>query len=92
MQYQEEVKMAEGNANKILIAVKRYENQVTLLTQEEEQKRQEIRAEAEARRMEQERARAEQRANFIYDSLEFEANLAKDQTEKELRLLETQIR
>ena len=88
MQYQEEVKMAEGNANKILIAVKRYENQVTLLTQEEEQKRQEIRAEAEARRMEEERARAEQRANFIYDSLEFEANLAKDQTEKELRLLE----
>ena len=88
MQYQEEVKMAEGNANKILIAVKRYENQVTLLTQEEEQKRQNIRAEAEARRMEEERARAEQRANFIYDSLEFEANLAKDQTEKELRLLE----
>ena len=88
MQYQEEVKMAEGNANKILIAVKRYENQVTLLTQEEEQKRQDIRAEAEARRMEEERARAEQRANFIYDSLEFEANLAKDQTEKELRLLE----
>ena len=88
MQYQEEVKMAEGNANKILIAVKRYENQVTLLTQEEEQKRQEIRTEAEARRMEEERARAEQRANFIYDSLEFEANLAKDQTEKELRLLE----
>ena len=88
MQYQEEVKMAEGNANKILIAVKRYENQVTLLTQEEEQKRQDIRAEAEARRMEEERARAEQRAAFIYDSLEFEANLAKDQTEKELRLLE----
>ena len=88
MQYQEEVKMAEGNANKILIAVKRYENQVTLLTQDEEQKRQDIRAEAEARRMEEERARAEQRANFIYDSLEFEANLAKDQTEKELRLLE----
>ena len=88
MQYQEEVKAAEGNANQILIAVKRYENQVTLLTQEEEQKRQEIRTEAEARRMEEERARAEQRANFIYDSLEFEANLAKDQTEKELRLLE----
>lgn len=88
MQYQEEVKMAEGNANKILIAVKRYENQVTLLTQEEEQKRQEIRTEAEARRVEEERARAEQRANFIYDSLEFEANLAKGQTEKELRLLE----
>lgn len=88
MRYQEEIKMAEGSANKILIAVKRYENQVTIMTQEEEEKRQQIRQEAEARRLEEEKARAEHRANFIYETLEFEANLTKDQTEKELRLLE----
>ena len=88
MRYQEEIKMAEGNANKILIAVKQYENQVTIVAQEEEKKREEIRREAEARRLEEEKARAEHRANFIYETLEFEANLSKDETEKELRLLE----
>lgn len=88
MRYQEEIKLAEGNANKILIAVKRYENQVTMIAQEEEEKRQQIRQEAEAQRIEEERARAEQRANFLYETMEFDANLAKDETEKQLRLLE----
>lgn len=88
MQYQEEVKAAEGNANQILIAVKRYENQVTLLTQEEEQKRQDIRAEASSRRVQEEKERAEQRANFMLESMEFNARLIKDETQRELALLE----
>ena len=88
MRYQEEVKLAEGNANQILIAVKRYENQVTRLAKQEEEERQRIRQEATAAQMEEEKARAEQRANFLYDSMEFDANLAKNETEKQLRLLE----
>jgi len=77
MRYQEEVRLAEDNANKILIAVKKYENQVTQIQQQED-----------AQRFAMEQQQAQQRANFIYDTLEFEANLTKDQTEKQLRLLE----
>jgi hypothetical protein len=77
MRYQEEVRLAEDNANKILIAVKKYENQVTQIQQQED-----------AQRFAMEQQQAQQRANLIYDTLEFEANLTKDQTEKQLRLLE----
>jgi len=88
LRYQEEVKLAKGNANKILAAVKRYENQVTLISQEEQAKR-DIQAQEEAaRRLEAEKRQAEQRANLIYDSMQFDAELREDSTSKELTLLE----
>lgn len=88
LRYQEEIKLAKGNSNKILAAVKRYENQVTLISQEEQAKR-DIQAQEEAaRRLEAEKRQAEQRANLIYDSMQFDAELRKDSTSKELTLLE----
>jgi len=88
LRYQEEVKLAKGNANKILAAVKQYENQVTLIAQEEQAARDMQAQEEAARRLEAEKRQAEQRANLIYDSMEFDAELRKDSTSKELTLLE----
>ena len=88
LRYQEEVKLAKGNANKILAAVKRYENQVTLIAQEEQAKRDMQAQEEAARRLEAEKRQAEQRANLIYDSMQFDAELREDSTSKELTLLE----
>ena len=88
LRYQEEIKLAQGSANKTLIAVKRYENQVSLIRQDAEEKRVEQSQAESARLDDEERQRAEQRANLIYDSLEFDANLAKDATARELRLLD----
>ena len=75
--YQEEVKLAEDNANKVLIAVKRYENQVTQIQKQEQ-----------AQRDAQEAQQAQQRANFIRSTQDFETQQIKDQTERELALLE----
>lgn len=88
LRYQEEVKLAKGNANKILAAVMRYENQVTLISQEAQAKRDTQAQEEATRRLEAEKRQAEQRTNLIYDSLEFDAELRKDSTSKELTLLE----
>lgn len=77
MRYDEEIRLAEENDNKLIMVEMRYQNQLTQLQQDEEKKR-----------AEEEKARAEHRANLIYNTLEFEANLAKDETEKQLRLLE----
>ena len=88
LRYQEEVKLAKGNANKILAAVKRYENQVTLISQEEQAKRDMQAQEEAARRLEAEKRQAEQRANFIRSTQDFETQQIKDQTERELALLE----
>jgi len=88
LRYQEEIKLAQGSANKTLIAVKRYENQVSLIRQDAEEKRVEQSQAESARLADEERQRAEQRANLIYDSLEFDANLTKDATTRELRLLD----
>ena len=77
MRYDEEIRLAEENDNKLIMVEMRYQNQLTQIQQDEEKKR-----------AEEEKARAEHRANLIYNTLEFEANLAKDETEKELRLLE----
>lgn len=77
LRYQEEVKLAEDNANKILIAVKRYENQVT-----------QIQSQEQAQRDAQEAQQAQQRANFIRSTQDFETQQIKDQTERELALLE----
>ena len=88
LRYQEEIKLAEGSANKTLIAVKRYENQISLIRQDAEEKRIEQSQAESVRLADEERQRAEQRANLIYDSLEFDANLSKDATTRELRLLD----
>jgi len=88
LRYQEEVKLAKGNANKILAAVKRYENQVTLISQEAQAKRDTQAQEEATRRLEAEKMQAEQRANLIYDSMEFDAELREDSISKELTLLE----
>lgn len=77
LRYQEEVKLAEDNANKVLIAVKRYENQVTQIQKQEQ-----------AQRDAQEAQQAQQRANFIRSTQDFETQQIKDQTERELALLE----
>ncbi len=77
MRYAEELSLAEENASKILIAQKRFENQATQIQKSEA-----------AKREANEKQQAEQRANLIFDSMEFDANLAKDETEKQLRLLE----
>jgi hypothetical protein len=77
LRYQEEVKLAEDNANKVLIAVKRYENQVTQIQKQEQ-----------AQRDAEEAQQAQQRANFIRSTQDFETQQIKDQTERELALLE----
>ena len=88
MRYQEELKAAGKNANLKLIAEMRYQNNLNKIASDAEKKREQDKKESDERIAEQERARAEQRANLIFDSMEFDANLAKDETEKQLRLLE----
>ncbi len=77
LRYQEEVKLAEDNANRVLIAVKRYENQVTQIQNQEQ-----------AQRAAEDAQQAQQRANFIRSTQDFEIQQIKDQTERELALLE----
>ena len=77
MRYAEELSLAEENANKILIAQKRFENQATQIQKNEA-----------AKREANEKQQAEQRANLIFDSMEFDANLIENQTQRELKLLE----
>jgi len=75
--YNDELALAGENQNKILIATQRFENEKTRIQQSEQEKR-----------FADERAMAQQRSNFIYSTLEFDAQQIKDQTERELALLD----
>ena len=75
--FNDEIALAEGNANKIIIANKRYENEITKLQQD-----------ARKKRFQEEQAQAQQRANFIHSTLEFDAQQIEDQTARELALLD----
>lgn len=77
LRYQEEIRLAEDSANKILIAVKRYENQATQIRQQEQATRNTIEAQE-----------AQQRANFIRSTQDFEVQQIKDQTDREIALLD----
>lgn len=75
--YNDELAKAKDNANLKLAAQMRYQNELTKLEQSEEQAR-----------LSQEQAFAEQRQAFIYDTMEFDISTIKDQTKRELALLE----
>lgn len=75
--YNDELALAGENQNKILIATQRFENEKTRIQQSEQEKR-----------FADERAMAQQRSNFIYSTMEFDAQQIKDQTERELALLD----
>ena len=75
--YNDELTLAEGNANKIIIANMRFQNQITKIQQD-----------AQEKRFAEERQLAQQRANFIYSTLEFDAQQIEDQTARELALLD----
>jgi len=75
--YNDELALAGKNQNKILIATQRFENEKTRIQQSEQEKR-----------FADERAMAQQRSNFIYSTMEFDAQQIKDQTERELALLD----
>ena len=75
--YKDELAKAKDNANLKRAAQMRYQNELTKLEQSEEQAR-----------LSQEQAFAEQRQAFIYDTMEFDISTIKDQTKRELALLE----
>jgi len=75
--YNDELALAGENQNQILIATKRFENEKTRIQQAEQEQR-----------FANERQLAEQRSNFIYSTLEFDAQQIKDQTQRELALLD----
>ena len=75
--YNDELALAEGNANKIIIANMRYQNEIT-----------KIQEDAQEKRFAEERQFAQQRSNFIFETLEFDAQQIEDQTARELALLD----
>lgn len=75
--YNDELALAGDNQNQILIATKRFENEKTRIQQAEQKQS-----------LANERQLAEQRSNFIYSTLEFDAQQIKDQTQRELALLD----
>lgn len=88
MQYKDSLKLVGDNANKKLIIEMKYQNELQKIKQEQEAKN--IQAMKDQARLEaQEQARlAEQRQAFIQSTMEFQANRIKDETAKELKLLE----
>ena len=75
--YNDEIALAGDNQNKILIATKRFENEKTRIQQAEQEQR-----------LAHESQLAQQRENFIYSTLEFDAQQIKDQTQREIALLD----
>ena len=75
--YNDELALAGDNQNQILIATKRFENEKTRIQQAEQKQS-----------LANERQLAEQRSNFIYSTLEFDAQQIEDQTARELALLD----
>ena len=95
MRYQDELRLAGDNANLKLIAEMKYQNAVARLHNEADQEAQARRTAIEQaeqdslnRRFEEERRQAQQRSNFIYETLEFDAQQIEDQTARELALLD----
>ena len=95
MRYEDELRLAGNNQNLKLIAEMKYQNAVARLHNEAEQEAQARRTAIEQaeqdslnRRFEEERRQAQQRANFIFDTLEFDAQQIEDQTARELALLD----
>jgi len=88
MQYKDSLKLVGDNANKKLIIEMKYQNELQKIRQEQEAKN--IQAMKDQAKIEaQEQARlAEQRQAFIQSTMEFQANRIKDETAKELKLLE----
>ena len=94
-QYEQELKLAKDNNNKKIIAFKRYNNALTQLTieqrkidQAEQEAKDRAEQESRKRRLEEEKRLAQHRANFIFESQEFDAQQISNQTERELKLLE----
>jgi len=95
LQYKQELKLAKDNNNKKIIAFKRYNNALTQLTieqrkidQAEQEAKDRAEQESRKRRLEEEKRLAQHRANFIFESQEFDAQQISNQTERELKLLE----
>ena len=74
--YNDELALAGKNANQKIIAEKRYQNEITRIEQE-----------AQTKRFIEESRQDQQRSNFIFSSLEFDAQQIEDQTARELALL-----
>jgi len=88
LQYDQELKLAKDNDNKKIIAQLRYNNAITQL---ELDRRKKEKSELEARqKAEQEslRIRQEQMKAFMFDTEEFNAQQIKDQTQREIALLD----
>jgi len=82
--YLDALKAAEGNHEKVLIAQKQYQLELTRIDQQAEQQR--LRDQQAAIQAEQQmRVHASQLA---YESLEFDLNMQKDSLQKELQLIE----
>jgi len=88
LQYKQELKLAKDNNNKKIIAAKRYNNALTQLTidrrkRDEAEQQAKDQAEQESLRVRQERIKA-----FMFDTQEFNAQQIKDQTQREIALLD----
>lgn len=95
LQYEQELKLAKDNDNKKIIAQLRYNNAITQLELDRRKKeksdleaRQKAEQESRKRRLEEEKRLAQQRANFIFETQEFDAQQISNQTEREIKLLE----
>ena len=75
--FNDEIALANGNANKIIIANMRYQNEITKIQQD-----------AQEKRFAEQKQFAQQRSNFIFETLEFDAQQIEDQTARELALLD----
>lgn len=95
MRYQDEMRLAGKNQNLKLIAEMKYQNAVARLQISEDEKEKARLLEKEQaekaslnRRFAEERKLTAQRANFIFETAEFNAQQITDQTERDLALLE----
>ena len=87
LRFEDERKQAADNANLKLAARMRFENELTRIEQQEEEKRQQARAQAALLEIEQERKLAEQRQALIESTILFETQRIEHQTARELELL-----
>jgi hypothetical protein len=87
LRFEDERKQAGDNANLRLAARKRFENELTRIEQQEEERRQQARDQADLLQIEQDRKLAEQRQAFIESTTLFNTQRIEDQTKRELALL-----
>lgn len=88
LRFEDERKQAGDNANLRLAARKRFENELTRIEQQEEERRKSAREQADLLRIEQDQKLAEQRKEFIESTVLFDTQRIKDQTTRELALLD----